>query len=70
MKYKLNVTRDVDSDAPDNFILNLPAGFKFDHDFYNVEHVRGYDSMEQLREDIKHYVVKCCCKECKSMAKK
>ena len=29
-KYKLNVPRDVDTDEPGSYILNLPRGFRFD----------------------------------------
>ena len=65
--YKLNVTRDVDTDEPGVFILNLPAGWKFDHDAYSLEHVRGYDTMKELRADIKDWVVSCDCAECKRM---
>ena len=64
MKYKLDVTRDVDTDEPDNFILNLISGWKFSHDQFQTEHVRGYDSMQELKEDVKHYVVKCDCHAC------
>ena len=67
MGFKLNVARDVDTDEPDVFILNLPAGWKFDHDPMSLEHVRAYDSMKELRADIKSWVVPCGCEECKSM---
>jgi len=63
-KYKLNVSRDVDTDEPGVYILNLPAGFKFNHDPFVTEHVRGYDSMRELREEIKWAVVPCVCAEC------
>ncbi len=67
MKYKLNVSRDVDTDEPDVFILNLPKGWRFDEIFSNddASHVRGYDSMKELRDDIKTNVVACQCKSCK-----
>jgi hypothetical protein len=65
MKYKLNVARDVDTDEPDVFILNLPNGWKFTHDLMAIEHVMGYDSMKELREDIKNYVSLCNCVDCK-----
>ena len=70
MKYKLNVSRDVDTDEPEVYILNLPSGWKFDHDAYSLEHVRAYDTMRELRADIKGYVVPCDCVECKRMAEK
>jgi len=66
-KYKLDVKRDVDTDEPDVFILNLPAGWKFTHDVWSIEHVRGYDSMRELREDIKYSVEPCNCDECERM---
>jgi len=63
MKYKLNVKRDVDVDGYHDiisYILNLPYGYRFDED---GNHVKGYDSMQELRADIK-YIEKCHCKEC------
>ena len=65
MKYKLNVSRDVDMDEPEVFILNLPAGFRFDDE---IVHTRGYDSMAELRVDVKFSVIPCDCTECKRMA--
>jgi hypothetical protein len=65
MKYKLNVSRDVDTDEPGVYILNLPKGWKFAHDAYNLEHVRAYDTMKELRFDIKGWVVPCDCAGCK-----
>lgn len=62
--YKLNVKRDVDTDEPGVYILNLPKGFRFTHDPFAFEHVRAYDSMRELREDIKDFVVPCHCAEC------
>ena len=69
-KYKLNVPRDVDTDEPGVFILNLPGGFKFDHDPMSLEHVRAYDTMKELRQDSKDWVVPCACEECKRMLAK
>ena len=65
MKYKLNVSRDVDvagewSENPD-YILNLPYGFRFADD---LVHVRGYDSMKELKESAKNDVIVCECPEC------
>ena len=65
MKYKLNIKRDVDVDGYDDtvsYILNLPYGFRFDED---GNHVKGYDSMKELRADLK-YIEKCGCKECET----
>ncbi len=67
MKYKLNVARDVDTDEPGVFILNLPGGWKFTHDPMSLRHTHAYDSMKELREDIKHWVEPCDCAECKRM---
>jgi hypothetical protein len=67
VKYKLNVSRDVDRDEPGVYILNLPRGFRFDEHSSpdNRSHVRGYDSMRELRDDIKHSVIQCDCSDCK-----
>jgi hypothetical protein len=70
VKYKLNIARDVDTDEPDVFILNLPAGWKFNHDPMDISHTYAYDSMKELREDIKSSVEPCDCAECKRMAAK
>jgi hypothetical protein len=67
MSYKLNTSRDVDTDEPGVFILNLPAGYRFNHDPMSTLHVYAYDSMKELRVDIKHSVITCECAECKSM---
>ena len=67
MKYKLNAARDVDTDEPGVYILNLPKGWRFDEfsSPEDVPHVRGYDSMRELRDDIKHNVIPCNCTHCK-----
>jgi hypothetical protein len=62
MKYKLDVKRDVDTDEPGVFILNLHYGWKFNE--LGETHVRGYDSMKELRHDVKYDVIPCDCKEC------
>jgi len=64
MKYKLNVTRDVDVDGygdETSYILNLPYGFRFDDD---LVHVRGYDTMQELKFSAKNDVIECNCKSC------
>ena len=69
MKYKLNVKRDVDVDGYHDtvsYILNLPYGFRFDED---GNHVKGYDTMSELKADVK-FVEKCECKECVAHTKK
>jgi len=63
MKYKLNWNRDVDV-TDDDFILNLPHGFKFTHDPLEPTHVRGYDTKRELISDLKNVTV-CNCQECK-----
>ena len=66
MKYKLN-KQDIDTDEPDVFILSLPKGFRFDESSSpnDRSHVRGYDTMRELRDDIKHSVIPCDCNGCK-----
>ena len=68
MNYKLNVARDVDTDEPGVYILNLPAGWKFSHD--SLLHTYAYDSMKELRADIKSSVEPCDCGECQRMLAK
>ena len=66
MKYKLNIKNDVDvcsgrfSDLTD-YMLNLPYGFRFDDE---VVHVRGYDSMAELKLSAKTDVIPCDCPDC------
>ena len=65
MKYKLNIKRDVDvageyTDQPD-YMLNLPYGYRFADD---LVHVRGYDSMAELKASAKADVVPCDCPDC------
>jgi hypothetical protein len=71
MKYKLNAARDIDSDEPGVYILNLPAGYRFDEESSpnDRSHVRGYDTMRELRQDIKAgNVVPCDCSGCQKGA--
>jgi hypothetical protein len=67
MTYKLNAARDIDRDEPGVYILNLPKGWRFDEASTpdNRSHTRGYDSMKELREDIKQNVIACDCRQCK-----
>jgi hypothetical protein len=52
---------DVDGyDDMTSYILNLPYGFRFDED---GNHVKGYDSMKELKADVKH-IEHCFCLEC------
>ena len=67
MKYKLNIKRDVDVESDfwghsTDYILNLPNGFRF---YDEVVHVRGYDSMAEVRQAAKDDVIPCDCKDCK-----
>lgn len=68
MKYKLSAARDVDYDEAGVYILNLPDGWRFDeHSSPNDRsHVRGYDSMRELKADIKLNVIPCDCSGCKA----
>ena len=65
-KYKLNVQRDVDVDGygdETSYILNLPYGHRFDDE---IVHVRGYDTMAELRKSVRLEVEPCDCPECKA----
>lgn len=61
MKYKLDIARDVDPDGDLGFILNLPYGFRF---YDDIVHVKGYDTMAELRRSAKIEVIPCDCEEC------
>ena len=64
MKYKLDVNRDVDVDGYGDdvaYILNLPRGFRFNDD---LVHVRGYDTMQELRISAKNEIISCQCFDC------
>jgi hypothetical protein len=64
MKYKLDVKNDVDVDGYGDevsYILNLPYGFRF---YDDLVHVRGYDTMKELRQSAKDDVIACDCKDC------
>ena len=63
-KYKLDVKRDVDVDGYGDdvaYILNLPHGFRF---YSEIVHVRGYDSMAELKVSAKNDVIPCDCQDC------
>ena len=62
-KYKLDVERDVDPDGDDGFMLCLPYGWRF---YDDLVHVRGYDTMKELREDVRSgwMIIPCDCDEC------
>lgn len=64
MKYKLNVKRDVEIEKNDfgtDYILTLPYGWRFDDE---IVHVRGYDSLKELRQSARDEVIVCACNEC------
>ena len=61
-KYKLDVQSDVDDDGGEGFVLNLRYGFRFSDD---IVHVRGYDTMKELKESVKNDVIPCDCLDCK-----
>ena len=67
MKYKLNFTRDVDTDEPGVYILNLPFGYRF---YDDLVHVRGFESRAELIDAVKWQVISCDCSECKRMIAK
>lgn len=62
-KYKLDVKRDVDPVGDDGFMLWLPFGWRF---YDEIVHVRGYDTMKELREDVRSgwMIIPCDCDEC------
>jgi hypothetical protein len=59
-RYKLR-QQDIDPD-PDGYILNLPAGYQFRYD--PGCHVRGFDTMKELRDEARTAVIPCSCKNC------
>ena len=68
-KYKLDMQRDVDivpQYPGQTYIVNLPPGWKFLHDYWTPEHVRGFDTMRELRQDVRSNVGPCDCEECQA----
>jgi hypothetical protein len=64
MKYKLDIKRDVDPDGDCGFILNTPRWFRMYDDYV---HVRGFDTMQELKEWVKMGgVIPCDCDDCKN----
>jgi hypothetical protein len=61
MKFKLDIKRDVDEDG-DAYFLWLPHGFRFSDD---LVHVRGFDTIAEIRKASKTDVVPCDCQDCK-----
>lgn len=62
MKYKLDIKRDVDKGCEGDYLLWLPFGFRFSDD---LVHVRGYDTLAEIRKAAKTDVVECDCDDCK-----
>jgi len=68
MTYKLNIKRDVDVHggnffAETDYILNTPSGYRIND--IDLVHVRGFDSMEEIKAFIKDGgVISCNCQEC------
>lgn len=64
-KYKLDVANHVDVDGwhedEITYVLNLPYGYRFSDD---IVHVRGFDTMIELRMSAKNDVVSCKCPSC------
>jgi hypothetical protein len=60
-KFVLDVKKDVDLDNGGTYMLWLPYGFRFSDE---VVHVRGYDSLAELRASAKQDVVPCECADC------
>ena len=61
MKYILDIKRDVDPDG-EAYFLWLPHGFRFSDD---LVHVRGFDTIAEIRKAAKTDVIQCDCKDCK-----
>jgi hypothetical protein len=61
MKYILNLKRDVDGPEGD-YLLWLPHGFRFSDE---IVHVRGFDTIAEIRKAAKEDVVVCDCQDCK-----
>jgi hypothetical protein len=66
-EYKLNIKNDLCINKDFQFyltplyILKLPKGFRF---YDEIIHIRGYDSMVELKKSAKRDVVPCNCNEC------
>jgi hypothetical protein len=67
MKYKLDAKRDVDVDEGGGLMLWLPVGFRF---YDDLVHVRGFDTMREVRQAAREDVIPCDCPECKQLAAK
>jgi hypothetical protein len=65
-KFKLNVQRDVDVDYGGGLMLHLPFGWRF---YDDLVHVRGFDTLAEVRAAAREDVVPCDCAECKAHLK-
>jgi len=63
-KFKLNFKTDVDS-CEDGYMVFLPYGWRWDDD---IVHVRGFDTLAEIRAAVKTDVVPCDCRECAAAA--
>lgn len=61
MGYKLNIQRDVDQDDGGGYMLCLPFGYRF---YDDLVHVRGFDSLREIRQAAREDVIPCDCSEC------
>jgi hypothetical protein len=64
MKYPLNVKADVQAFGTDGFMFYLTYGWRFADDMGIPSHVRAFDTIKEIREEAKHGVIACNCKEC------
>lgn len=62
MKYKLDIKRDVDGTSDGDWLLWLPFGFRF---YDDLVHVRGFDTIAEIRKAAKDTVIPCDCADCK-----
>ena len=63
-KYKLDVKRDVDHCQEGGYMLCLPPGFRF---YDDMVHVRGFDTLKEIRQAARRDVIPCDCKECEAL---
>ena len=62
-KYKFNMA-DVDVFEENDIMLTLPYGFRF---YDDLVHIRGYDSIAEVKQAIKRGdVIPCDCEACKN----
>jgi hypothetical protein len=61
LKYKVDINQDVDQGCEGDYLLWLPFGYRFSDD---LVHVRGYDSIAEIRKASKTDVIECNCPDC------